>query len=89
MLKKYRLRQSVEEKGDNARIHFGIVAQELQQAFIDEGLDPTRYALFCSDTAYEHEGNIYSQEEAPEEAVEVTRLSVRYEQLLAFIVASI
>jgi hypothetical protein len=89
LLKKYRLRQSVEEKGDSARIHFGIVAQELQQAFNAEGLDPTRYALFCSDTAYEHEGNIYSQEEAPEEAVAVTRLSVRYEQLLAFIVASI
>lgn len=89
MLKKYRYIQSVEEKGDDARIHIGIIAQDLQQAFIDEGLDPTRYALFCSDTAYEHEGSIYSKEEAPEDAVEVTRLSVRYEQLLAFIVASI
>ena len=89
LLKKYRLRQSVEEKGDDARIHFGIVAQELQQAFNAEGLEPERYAMFCSDTAYEHEGNIYSQEEAPEDAVEITRLSVRYEQLLAFIVASI
>ena len=89
MLKKYRYIQSVEEKGDDARIHIGIIAQDLQQAFIDEGLDPARYALFCSDTAYEHDGNIYSQEEAPEDAVEVTRLSVRYEQLLAFIIASI
>lgn len=89
MLKKYRYIQSVEEKGDDARIHIGIIAQDLQQAFIDEGLEPARYALFCSDTAYEHEGNIYSEEEAPEDAVEITRLSVRYEQLLAFIVASI
>ncbi len=89
LLKKYRLRQSVEEKGDDARIHFGIVAQELQQAFNAEGLEPERYAMFCSDTAYEYEGNIYSQEDAPEDAVAVTRLSVRYEQLLAFIVASI
>lgn len=89
MLKKYRYIQSVEEKGDDARIHIGIIAQDLQQAFIDEGLDPTKYALFCSDTAYEHEGSIYSQEEAPENAVAVTRLSVRYEQLLAFIVASL
>lgn len=89
LLKKYRLRQSVEEKGDNARIHFGIVAQELQQAFNAEGLDPAKYAMFCSDTAYEYEGSIYSQEEAPEDAVAVTRLSVRYEQLLAFIISVI
>ena len=89
LLKKYRLRQSVEEKGDSARIHFGIVAQELQQAFNAEGLDPERYAMFCSDTCYEHEGNIYSQEEAPEDAVAVTRLSVRYEQLLAFIISAL
>ena len=89
LLKKYRLRQSVEAKGDDARIHVGIIAQDLQQAFIDEGLDPTRYAMFCSDTAYEHEGNIYSQEDAPEDAVAVTRLSVRYEQLLAFIISAL
>ena len=89
LLKKYRLRQSVEEKGDNARIHFGIVAQDLQQAFNAEGLDPAKYAMFCSDTAYEYKGSIYSQEEAPDDAVAVTRLSVRYEQLLAFIISVI
>lgn len=89
LLKKYRLKQSVEQKGDDARIHFGIVAQELQQAFIDEGLDPSRYAMFCSDTAYEHENQFYSEEEAPDDAVAVTRLSVRYEQLLAFIISVI
>ena len=90
LLRKFKLRQSVEEKGDNARIHFGIIAQDLQQAFIDEGLDPAKYAMFCSDTWYELDGEIYTdRNEAPSEAKEVTQLGVRYEQLLAFIIASL
>lgn len=90
LLKKYKYRQSVEEKGENARIHFGIIAQDLQQAFINEGLDPAKYAVFCSDTWYEHDGQKYTDiSEAPSEATEVTQLGVRYEQLLAFIIASI
>ena len=90
LLRKFKLIQSVEEKGDNARIHFGIIAQDLQQAFINEGLDPAKYAMFCSDTWYEHDGEIYTdRSEAPSEATEVTQLGVRYEQLLAFIIASI
>jgi len=90
LLKKYKYRQSVEEKGENARIHFGIIAQDLQQAFIDEGLDPAKYAVFCSDTWYEHDGQKYTdRSEAPSDATEVTQLGVRYEQLLAFIIASI
>lgn len=90
LLRKFKLIQSVEEKGDNARIHFGIIAQDLQQAFIDEGLDPAKYAMFCSDTWYEHDGEIYTdRSEAPSEATEVTQLGVRYEQLLAFIISAI
>ena len=90
LLKKYKYRQSVEEKGDSARIHVGIMAQDLQQAFINEGLDPAKYAMFCSDTWYEHDGQKYTdRSEAPSDATEVRQLGVRYEQLLAFIIASI
>ena len=46
LLRKYRWKDAVEEKGDNARIHFGIVAQDLEAAFAAEGLDATRYAMF-------------------------------------------
>jgi hypothetical protein len=42
---------SVEKKGsDNARVHTGIIAQDIKAAFEEEGLDPTRYALFCYDS---------------------------------------
>ena len=46
---------AVEKKGANAaRLHVGVVAQEVQQAFALKGLDATRYGLFCHD-AWEDE----------------------------------
>jgi hypothetical protein len=38
LLRKFRWKSKVEEKGDDARIHFGIIAQDLQAAFEAEGL---------------------------------------------------
>jgi hypothetical protein len=77
LLRKYRWKSAVEEKGDEARIHFGIIAQDLQDAFTAEGLDASDYAMWCSNTWTDDDG------------VEQTRLGVRYSQLLAFIIAAI
>ena len=77
LLRKFRWISSVEEKGDDARIHFGIIAQDLQAAFEAEGLDAGRYAMFISSTWTDQDGN------------EQTRLGVRYSQLLAFIISAI
>jgi len=46
LLRKFRWKDRVAEKGDDARIHFGIIAQDLQAAFETEGLDAGRYAMF-------------------------------------------
>ena len=77
LLRKFRWKSSVEEKGDDARIHFGIIAQDLEQAFTDEGLDAGRYGMFIKSTWTNEDGE------------EQTRLGVRYNQLLAFIISSI
>ena len=77
LLRKYRWKSSVEEKGEDARIHFGIIAQDLQDAFTAEGLDASRYGMFCSNTWTNDDGT------------EQTRLGVRYSQVLAFIIAAI
>jgi len=53
LLKAWRWKSAVEEKGDNARIHCGIIAQDLQAAFAAEGLDAGRYAMFMSNTWWE------------------------------------
>ena len=92
LIKKYRFKDAVAEKGDAARIHIGAIAQEVAAAFVAEGLDPARYGLFCSDTWYEVDGQPKGQEgfytaETPN-AVEVTRLGLRYEELLAFVIAA-
>jgi len=129
LLRKFRWKSAVTEKGDDARIHFGIIAQDLQAAFEAEGLDAGRYAMFISSTWWEadevipavdaqdavyetqvdEDGNevqvlvseaveaqpertvthtYETAEEAPEGAVERTRLGVRYPELLAFIIAA-
>ena len=92
LLRKYRWIDAVAEKGDNARIHFGIIAQDLEDAFTAEGLDAGRYAMFISTTWWEHEGEKYNEQaHIPEgvTATEVTRRGVRYPELLAFIIASL
>jgi hypothetical protein len=53
LLRKFRWQDAVAEKGDDARIHFGIIAQDLQDAFAAEGLDAGRYAMFISSTWWE------------------------------------
>jgi hypothetical protein len=53
LLRKYRWKNRVAEKGDEARIHFGIMAQDLVAAFEAEGLDPSRYAMFTKSEWWE------------------------------------
>jgi hypothetical protein len=91
LLRKYRWKESVVEKGDNARIHFGIMAQDLKAAFEAEGLDANKYGMFCADTRWTTDGTdtYATEEEAPEAVTEETVYGVRYEELLAFIIAAI
>jgi len=58
LLRKFRWIDAVEEKGDDARIHFGIIAQDLQDAFTAEGLDAGRYAMFISSTWWETQTDV-------------------------------
>jgi len=78
LMRKFRWKSAVAEKGDNARTHFGIIAQDLQAAFAAEGLDAGDYAMFISST--------WTDEETGEER---TRMGVRYSELLAFIIGAL
>jgi hypothetical protein len=93
LVKTYRWIDSVEAKGEDARIHCGVIAQEVEQAFTAEGLDANGYALFCKDAWYEVDG-VPLTADGPvtaddEGAVEVTRRGVRYPELLAFVMAGV
>ena len=41
--------KSVQEKGDGARRHFGLIAQQLRAVFLAKGIDATQYGLLCYD----------------------------------------
>jgi len=65
-MRKFRWRDAVEAKGDEARTHFGIIAQDLQAAFTSEGLDASRYAMFCSNTWWETQTEVPAVEAVAE-----------------------
>jgi hypothetical protein len=82
LLRTFKFNDAVEKKGDEARIHVGIIAQDLAQAFQEEGLDPSKYAMFCHD----------EWPEQTEEGVTTPagdRYGIRYSELLAFIIAAL
>lgn len=99
LIKKFRFKDAVATKGNAARIHVGVIAQEVRDAFTAEGLDADRYGMFCSDTWWEREEDVYlpfngetvrekvAYKTPVEGATEVTRLGVRYDELLAFVIA--
>ena len=90
LFKTFRWKSKVEEKGDNARTHTGIIAQEIQSAFSAEGLDASKYGLFISHTWWEKDKDVYNiEKEAPSDAIKRTRLGVRYPELFSFIFSSI
>lgn len=47
--KVFQFKDAVEKKGIDARLHVGVIAQEVKVAFESEGLDATRYGLLCYD----------------------------------------
>jgi len=66
LLRKFRWKDAIAEKGDDARIHFGIIAQDLQDAFAAEGLGAGRYAMFISSTWWETQTEVPAVEAVAE-----------------------
>jgi hypothetical protein len=92
LIKKFRFIDAVEKKGDDARIHVGVIAQDVEQAFVDAGLDPRRYGMFCEDIWYEVDGETNPDEPYTEDtpnAVRKVRLGIRYDELLAFVISAL
>ena len=90
LIKRFRFKDAVTLKNDAARIHVGVIAQEVVDCFKAHGLDAHKYALLCYDSWDEtpevinEEGNI-TQSYAPAG----NRYGVRYDELLAFIISAI
>lgn len=84
LIKAFKWKDAVSLKGDEARWHFGVMAQEVVSVFASEGLDANKYGLICY--------NEWS-DEIDEDGATVTkagyRYGIRYDQLLAFIISQL
>lgn len=60
---RFKFNDAVEEKGEAARWHVGYVAQEIRDAFADQGIDATLIGLLCHD--------IWDMETEPEYRTEI------------------
>ena len=97
LVKKYKFKSAVGVKGENARTHIGMIAQDVEQAFIAEGLDATEYSLFCKITTYrwtDDEGREQTSDEIPpclteEDCTKETTYGIRYEEIFAFIISAL
>lgn len=84
LVKAYRFKAAYEKKGDDARIHVGVIAQEVVAAFQAEGLDPMRYGVVCYDQwddVVDEDGNVTLPAG--------DSYGVRYDELWAFIISAL
>ena len=70
LFKTFKWKSKVTSKGDAARTHTGIIAQEVQSAMTDAGLDATKYAFWCSNTWWEKDVVVPAVEADEENGIE-------------------
>jgi hypothetical protein len=84
-IRTFRFNDSVAEKGTDARIHVGVIAQNVEAIFISEGLDAFNYSVLCYD-----EWDEVLDEQTGEVITKAGNLyGVRYNELLCFIISAI
>lgn len=90
LIRAFKFNDAVQSKGDNARIHVGVIAQDVKTAFEAEGLIAENYAILCYDEWSEQ----LEKKDENDNVVEQYRpagnmYGVRYDELLAFIIGAI
>lgn len=70
LFKTFKWNDKVVAKGDAARRHTGVIAQEVQTAMTDAGLDASKYAFWCSDTWWETSTEVAAVEADEEAGIE-------------------
>jgi len=70
LFKTFKWKDKVADKGDNARTHTGVVAQQVQTAMSDAGLDAGNYAFFISTTWWEKDVEVAAVEADEEKGIE-------------------
>jgi len=77
LFKTFKWNDSVAENGDNARTHTGVVAQQVEQAMTDAGLNAGNYAFFISTTWWETQTDVPAVEADEENGIEAKEAYTR------------
>jgi hypothetical protein len=77
LFKTFKWQHRVSEEGDAARTHAGVIAQEVQTAMTDAGLDASNYAFWCSDTWWETSTEVAAVEADEEAGIEAQDAYIR------------
>lgn len=67
---RYKWKDAVSDKGDAARWHTGLIAQAVEKAFADKGLDAFEIGLLCRDPIFEAVVELVPEEQPVMEDVE-------------------
>jgi hypothetical protein len=87
LFKTFKWNDKVAAKGDAARTHTGVIAQDVEAAMTAAGLDAGDYAFFISTDWYvDADGN--EVEADSEGAIAKNRKGIRYPELLSFVGAA-
>lgn len=104
LVRAFKFNDAVEAKGDKARVHCGVIAQDVKAAFEAEGLVAEDYAIFCYDEWAEQQEVVETWDDEFDEDGGLrrpagsrildpyrpagNRYGVRYEELFAFILGA-
>lgn len=91
LIKKYKFISAVEKKGDNARWHIGVIAQEIVTAFESEGLNAFEYGAVCYDKwdSKEEKRDEVTGDIIQEKMEAGDRYSIRADELLFFMMSAL
>ena len=71
---RYKFKDAIEEKGDAARWHIGLVAQRVRDVFAARGLDAREIGLLCYDEWQEERAPVFEDQVVGTETVVVDQL---------------
>ena len=77
LFKTFKWKSKVSSKGDNARTHTGVIAQEVETAMSDAGLDAGNYAFFISNTWWETSTEVAAVEADEENFIKAQKAYTR------------
>ena len=88
LIRAFKFNDAVEQKGSAARVHFGVMAQDVRAAFEAEGLQAEDYGVFCYDE-WPEELEVVDQNGRVVQAHRPAgnRYGIRYDELLMFMLS--